>query len=183
MLDLTVNVWVFTILTIGSFILAVLSIVFVFFSLQQNRRMIEEASRPYVSIHLIQGFDQYYLRLHNYGKTSAQIVDFLCDTELNEANIGSNIIPFSNIVGSHITPGDSIVSAANFYRIAQVTDSLNFNLRYLSPVRKKLYFEKVTINLSAISRQEPTADSISESTVPVEQIHSLRDLANLRMNT
>lgn len=68
------------ILCILSFILAAISVVTV--TLRQNNRMIEESTRPYISVYTDEintGNPLFYLIIKNFGKSPAYITKFESD--------------------------------------------------------------------------------------------------------
>lgn len=77
-----VDIWVNTVLCILSFILAVISVVTVVLTLKQNNRMIEESTRPCISVYTDEintGNPFFYLIVKNFGKSPAYITKFESD--------------------------------------------------------------------------------------------------------
>ena len=73
------------ILCILSFILAVISVVTVIITLRQNNRMIEESTRPFISVYTDEinaGDPFFYLVVKNFGKSTAYITKFEYDFNL-----------------------------------------------------------------------------------------------------
>ena len=70
------------ILCVLSFILAVISVVTVVITLRQNNKMIEESTRPVISIYTDEinaGNPLFYLVVKNFGKSPAYIINFIKD--------------------------------------------------------------------------------------------------------
>lgn len=71
--------WINLTLTIASFALAAISVISVILTLQQNNRMIENSTRPYISLYgestTFSAF-QFYLVIRNFGQSSALITNF-----------------------------------------------------------------------------------------------------------
>ena len=74
------------ILCVLSFILAVISVVTVVITLRQNNRMIEESTRPFISVYTDEinaGDPFFYLVVKNFGKSTAYITKFEYDFDFN----------------------------------------------------------------------------------------------------
>lgn len=75
------------VLSILSFCITVISIVFVVLTLKQNAKMIESSTRPYVVIYLDSVTiceQQSYFIIKNFGQSSAEIIDFIYPASLEE---------------------------------------------------------------------------------------------------
>ncbi len=140
------------ILCILSFVLAVISVVTVVITLRQNSKMIEESTRPYISIYLGETYFQQtitYLIIKNYGTSSAIINDFSCDFDLSKCAHNSDIVPFAHIIGSNLSPGEKIVYPIDIQKLSNdpKANKLNFLIEYNSSV--KSYKDSIPLNLAA----------------------------------
>ena len=74
------------ILCVLSFILAAISVVTVVITLRQNNKMIEESTRPFISVYTDEinaGNPFFYLVIKNFGKSTAYITKFEYDFDFN----------------------------------------------------------------------------------------------------
>lgn len=155
---MTTSDWINMSLSILSFILAAISVITVVLTLRQNNKMIEESSRPYISVY---GDDtnfsspQFYIVLKNFGKTGAIIKDFSCDIDLKKYSYVTDWEPFQNIIGTMLAPNQNFICAINSDQMNKDNiDILNFKISYMA--NKKTYTENYVINYKAL-RQEITA--------------------------
>jgi hypothetical protein len=138
-------------LCVLSFFLSAISVVTVVITLRQNSRMIENATRPYLTIycgitdvHAV----QVYLVLRNYGQSGALITDFQCSVDLSKCSlIEGGPIPFQHIVGHTIAPNQVVHFPVNHLRLKALGNSPIFQFKYTA--NGKTYSETVTLNLSA----------------------------------
>ncbi|MBQ1194536.1 MAG: hypothetical protein IIX45_10555, partial [Lachnospiraceae bacterium] len=76
-------------LCILSFLLAAISVLIVIITLRQNNKMLEQASRPVISIYLESVILNekrpiVYLVVKNYGNSTAYMDKFVCDFDLTK---------------------------------------------------------------------------------------------------
>lgn len=140
------------ILCILSFILAVISVITVVITLRQNSKMIEESTRPYISIYFGETYFQQmtaYLIIKNYGASSTIINKFSCDFDLSKCAYDSNIVPFAHIIGTNLSPGEKIIYPIDFRKLPDdhKLNKLNFHVEYSSSV--KSYENTISLNLAA----------------------------------
>ena len=139
------------ILCILSFILAIISVITVVITLKQNHKMIENSTRPYLNIYSkITNFQNqsFYLIIKNMGQTGAKIVNFKCDKDLSKYSFIDKIKPFEHIIGTFLTPGQSIMTNINLNKLKEDNvDNLVFNIEYDSGVKR--YKEEYIINYNA----------------------------------
>jgi len=118
------------------------------FTLRQSNKMIEESSRPIVSVYtntFNPGMPMFYLVVKNYGQSSAQMLEFKTDFD------------FSNCYGTHnsknyiedlskclIAPGQSKTCYLDFTKINR---PVRFSIKYKSAV--KTYREEFVLDLTA----------------------------------
>lgn len=150
---MAISDWINATLCILSLILAVISVVTVAITLRQNHRMIENSTRPYVTIYgAVTAFHatQFYLVLRNYGQSSAQITDFSCNIDLSNLVLEDGLpVPFKHIIGCTLAPGQAIQFPINHLRLRAMDSPLSFTIRY--SFMKKTYEEVVSVNVQSHS--------------------------------
>lgn len=129
-------------------ILSIIAIVISLLTLIQNNRMLEESTKPDISIfkHVIDIAKPYnYFVIKNFGQTGAQIIDIKCNVDLDKYLLRN---PFKYLVGTYVAPNQSFTCVFDIdkfeYRI------LNFEIKYSNPNSKsnKFYTSKITIDLN-----------------------------------
>lgn len=125
-------------LSISSFVLAVLSIVFVVLTIRQNSKMIEESTRPNIVIYgRVTNFGglSYYLVLKNYGNSGATITKFTYSKNLSDFSLQRGQVPFSLMEGIFIAPGQSVISNIDALKIRPDMDPFKFDISYKTKSR------------------------------------------------
>lgn len=165
------------VLCILSFLLAAISVIIVVISIRQNNKMIEESTRPYISIYIesITICEQSsFFVLKNFGHTSATIDLFEYDSVLKEthqANPNFNK-QFDYINGLSLSPGQSKLFQYNVTLLPK--DSISFRIKYSS--FKKHYEESINLNVKNyihIPVPRPTSQ-IPENNA--RQVNTLREI-------
>lgn len=135
---------------ITSFV-GVASIIISALTLRQNSKMIEESTRPVISIYGAMtnfgSMQQFYFVIKNFGQTPATITKFISDYDfsINQAYAGANDHDWlSNLNGAHLAPGQSKICALDYDNIRQ---PVTFTLEYKTTT--KTYNEQITVNLKA----------------------------------
>ena len=145
-------------LSILSLILAVISVITVILTLRQNNKMIEESSRPYITIYgdMTNFSDlQFYIILKNFGKSGAVIKKFSCDVDLSNYNYGITVTPFENIIGTMLAPNQNIVCSIDHRKLSyDNVNILNFDIEY--EFCGKVYTEKCPVNYGAFRKNLTT---------------------------
>lgn len=144
-----VDIWVNTVLCILSFILAVISVVTVVLTLKQNNRMIEESTRPCISVYTDEintGNPFFYLIVKNFGKSPAYITKFESDFDFKGCyKISTDKDYLADLKNAVFAPGQSRICMLDY---AKIDKEVTFTLEYHSGAKKK-YLERFTINLKA----------------------------------
>lgn len=165
------------VLAIMSFLLAVLSLVFVFLTLRQNSKMLEASSRPYVAIYIDSITiceQQSYFILKNSGQTPAEIIDFTYPKVLESTEQMSTLMQeqFSHVKGVTLAPGQSCLLP---YAVSSLPDEyLKFNIKYKS--QTKTYKESYSLHPRKyihIPKSRPESD-IPEN--DARHMHTLREM-------
>lgn len=147
--NMSIETLVNMILCILSFILAAISVVTVAVTLRQNNRMIEESTRPYISVYTDEintGNPLFYLIIKNFGKSPAYITKFESDFDFRGCyKIPTDKDYLGNLKNAVFAPGQSRICMLDYAKIGK---EITFTLEYHSGAKKK-YSEKFTIDLKA----------------------------------
>lgn len=133
----------------ASLLTGIIAIVISVKTLNQNNQMIEESTRPYITIYTGATYFQdtdYFIILKNFGQSGAYITSFNCD-RVFEPSRGLDSIPFQHIVGTHVAPGQSFRYRADSVNLLKNTDPIIFAIEYKSG--NKLYSETISLNILA----------------------------------
>lgn len=137
------------ILCVLSFILAAISVITVVITLRQNNKMIEESTRPVISIYTEEinaGEPFFYLVVKNFGQSPAYITKFEYDFDFNGCyKIRNNKDYLQKLTKSVLAPGQSRICILDYEKINK---EVTFIISYQSSI-KKSYTETFTIDLKA----------------------------------
>jgi hypothetical protein len=143
-LSTTINL----VLAVSSFVLAVVSVVTVIITLLQNSKMIEESTRPVISIYTTSinpGVPMLYLVVKNFGHSPAYMQKFETDFDFSNCYkhaAGRNYIEdFSKCV---LAPGQSRTCLLDY---SKLSDPVKFSIAYKSS--SKTYTEELLVDLTA----------------------------------
>lgn len=135
---------------IAALAVGIISIVISVFSLRQNSKMLEESTRPVISIYGAMtniGISQHYLVIKNFGQTPATITKFDYDFDfLNQhAYAGKSDTDWlKSLVTANLSPGQSMICALNYENINK---PVTFTIEYIT--QTKTYNEQLKVNLRA----------------------------------
>ncbi len=136
------------VLCILSFLLAAISVITVVITLRQNNRMIENSTRPYITIYSrVTNFSSpsYYIVLKNSGQSGATIESLITDIDLIYYSFSDEHRPFDNIKDTFVAPGQTIVCNLDPIKMSkEKVDKINFKIEYSTNIKK--YDETYTIN-------------------------------------
>lgn len=135
---------------ITSLITSIVAIAISVKTLRQNSRMIEESSRPYISVYVGTTFFSNtvtYLIIKNFGASSAVITDFSADIDFSTCSYDNDHIPFEHIVGVQLCPSESIQFPVDSYKLSKSAKTFNIFIKYKS--KEKEYCEKISVNFDA----------------------------------
>lgn len=133
---------------IASLTTSIIAIVISIKTLKQSSQMIEESTRPYLAIYLNRANFQSprsYLILKNFGQSGALVTYIACDQDLSAYSYDENYVPFNNLVGSFIAPGQSFVYCINSQKIGSDPKDLLFAIQYTA--NKNHYSDHFTVHL------------------------------------
>lgn len=133
-------------------LLSIVSIIISVVTLRQNHKMIEESSRPIISIYTqrIYYYDSshFYLVVKNFGQSTAYMTKFVTDKDFKKfyaiKNSRNYIDDLNNCV---IAPGQCRICHLDYNSIQE---PVHFSIAYHSGANpKKIYSEEITIDLKA----------------------------------
>lgn len=137
------------VLCVLSFILAAISVVTVVITLRQNSKMIEESTRPAISVYTDEinaGTPFFYLIIKNFGKSPAYITKFEYDFDFKGCyRIRNDKDYLKSLNNAVLAPGQSKICTLDYEKIDK---EVTFALEYRSGAGK-VYSEKFTIDLKA----------------------------------
>lgn len=137
------------ILCVLSFILAAISVVTVVITLRQNNKIIEESTRPVISVYtdeINMGNPFFYLIVKNFGKSPAYITKFEYDFDFKGCyKIRNDKDYLKGLNNAVLAPGQSRICTLDY---AKIDKEVTFTLEYHSGA-KKVYSDKFTIDLKA----------------------------------
>lgn len=162
-----------------SFFTSILAIVISVKTLQQNSKMIEDSSRPYIGIYgsgvYIQN-SNYYLIVKNFGNSSATIHSFTYDFDIAKFTFRNpnSSEPFQFIEGSTIMPGQAFYSLIDFNKAHNLTRLVNFHIVYSSGCHT--YEDDICLNLSAnignfVTHSTKKDDELSVISETLQEMH------------
>lgn len=135
---------------IVSSIISVISIIIAILTLKQNSKMIEESTRPYISIYSETTYFEstdYYLIIKNFGSSGAKITKFSSEIDLLECSLDNSHRPFENIENTFLAPNQSLKCNLDAYKMhKKKIGSLEFHIEYQSG--RKKYSDDFSINLA-----------------------------------
>lgn len=134
---------------IASFITGIVAIVISVITLRQNSKMIEESSRPFLSIYgesINSGSPVFYIVIKNFGSSTAYIKKFEYDYDFSPVYLSthSNRDFLKNLQNSVIAPNQARICALDYSKLDK---PITFKLSYSSGV--KTYHDEMTIDLKA----------------------------------
>lgn len=134
-----------------SSLIALIAVVISIATLQQNRNMLEESTRPYIVVYVTETNFQSptkYLVVKNFGQTGALITKFKTDPDLLFYSRVDNRRPFGKIENSFLAPGQSHVCNIDFEK-ARRNCNVSFEIMY--ETKFKTYADSTTLSLIAES--------------------------------
>lgn len=119
-----------------SFLTGAIAIIISIATLRQNNRMLEESSRPVLSIYSKYVDGILYIIIKNFGRTLAKIDKVVCNHEfsLNETMHGIEGNIFDSIIGSSIAPEQKIICPFISHKLSEY--KFNFYIEYHSSTHK-----------------------------------------------
>lgn len=135
---------------ITSLITSIVAIVISVKTLKQNSEMIEESTRPYISMYIGTTYfssTTMYLIMKNYGSSSAIITDFSCTYDLSQLAYDGKSVPFAHIVGSNLCPGESLQFPINARDLPDDVTKMDIKITYKSG--SNMYTENTVINFAS----------------------------------
>lgn len=145
-MDISVKVNI--VLSIMSFVLAAISVVTVVVTLMQNSRMIENSSRPYITIYFDytqMGEPTGYFVIKNFGSSSAMVQSIEYNDSIRQHPRTFSDLPaiFDGLVGNSVSPGQKYLAPFKFYDYSG--GPAVFDITYT--FNHKRYSERFVINV------------------------------------
>lgn len=145
--DLTPSDYIELFAALSAVFIGIVSIIISLLTLRQNSKMIEEESRPYITVYGAStnlSSPKYYVVVKNFGKSGAIIDQFSYTPELHQFR--DSKIPFQHMVGTFIAPGHSFYVPVDL-RDKEYVSKIKFFIRY--HCGKKHYSEDALLNIDA----------------------------------
>ncbi|WKY45972.1 hypothetical protein Q5O14_07720 [Eubacteriaceae bacterium ES2] len=130
-----------------SSLIALIAVAISIATLQQNRNMIEESTRPYIAVYVtdIDFTTQVrYLIVKNFGQTGAKIISFKTSPDLLNITLNPGVRPFGKIENSFLSPNQYHLCAIDFDKCREFPD-VTVEIAYES--KHSSYSDKYTLNL------------------------------------
>ena len=149
--DVKIQVIVQAIGIIASLITSIVAIIISIKTLKQNSKTLEESTRPYVTMYydviIFESDDiNEYLILKNFGQTGTNITKFQCDSDLSLLSPFDGFLPFQNIKGTFLAPGQSLKCVINTKKNNTAVKPIKLHIEYCSG--KKNYKEEIEISFN-----------------------------------
>lgn len=159
-----------------SALVGIISVIIAVLTLQQNNKMIEESTRPYVAIYL--GYANFqnsnlYLVIKNFGSTGATIDSFKPSFDIGTISHIESKPLFEGIENSFIAPNQSYRAVIDLHKLKEKTTE-EFFIKYSTPF--KSYEETFKINFGSYSNIVVTRASTKENELKIIS-YSLQDIA------
>lgn len=169
--SLTPSDWIQLTGIIISTITSIVTFVISTFALWQNSKMIEDSSRPVISVYtqriIYNNKASLYLVIKNFGHSTAYMTKFWTDTDFSKSygfNAPRNYLEDLN--HCIIAPGQSRICYLDY---TSIPESVRFSLSYHSNSKKgKIYSEDFTIDLKAavsMPTEGPASNTASDSRI------------------
>ena len=125
----------------ASLITGIVAIIISVKTLKQNSKMIEESTRPYITIYFqttTVRTQRPYFVIKNFGNTGATISSITCDYDLKKCSVDSCATLFSHIANTFLAPQQSIPCSVNIKNIIDEENFLTFKIEYLQCIKNIL---------------------------------------------
>lgn len=126
-------------------VISIISICIAAYACYQNYKINKEALRSYVYLYVVSTKNATYIKVKNFGKTSAKIIGFNTDINVNEARQNSKFPDYFPLVGL-----TNIHLAPNASKIALIENKyLNckhwMSVTYIDEISNKTYVHKIEL--------------------------------------
>lgn len=150
-------------------------------TLKQNQKMIEDSTRPYITVYSdITFFQQsmFYIIIKNFGNSGAIITEFRTDKDLQELMPKGRQNPFAHMKGAVLAPGQCYRTAVSMPDAKTRLDKVTFHIKYKSSTHE--YVEKVPLKIEASNDQLYVRASTEGQELKIIS-YALQDLAEKHM--
>lgn len=149
-------------LSVLSLLLAIISVITVILTLKQNSKMIESATRAYISVYgdsINNNSIKFYIVIKNFGQSSAKITSFECDTDLVLFSFKNDRIPFLHMQGTSMAPNQAYkCNLQHTLLFNSGIEQINFKISY--ECNNKIYNDTFCIILKSFSDLIRTRDNV-----------------------
>lgn len=149
-LQLDISDWINVAAVIVALLVGVISIIIALLTLRQNSKMIEESTRPYITVYSdCTNFQDvhYHVILKNFGNTGAVITKFETSCDLGDLIRNNFRKPFEHIVGTFVAPNQSFKAILDIAYVKNPPHKIDFQIEYQTS--NKTYSEFITLNIAA----------------------------------
>lgn len=166
------------ILAIATILLSITSIVIVIISLNQNSKMLESTTRPYINIYGTSTYyskeKDYYFIIKNFGNSSGKIASITSDEDLSKLAIKGFASPFSFINGLVLSPSQGYQILVDHNALREINkDCISITINYEG--LGKTYTESTTINIRYLLKNV----NVRSGSNPIETISGvIQDISN-----
>lgn len=150
-------------------------------TLKQNQKMIEDSTRPYITVYSDFTFFQqslFYIIIKNFGSSGAVITEFKTDEDLQDLMPEGSPKPFAYMQGAFLAPGQHYQTAINIPDAKALLDKVTFHIKYKSSTHE--YVEDVTLKIKASSDQRQARASTKGQELKIIS-YALQDLVEKHM--
>ena len=147
----------------ASLITGIVAIIISIKTLKQNSKMIEESTRPYITIYFqttTVRTPRAYFVIKNFGNTGATISSITCDYDLKKCSLDSRATLFTHISNTFLAPQQSIPCRVDIGNIVDENISLTFKIKYFTMNKK--YSEVFVMNPLAFNDFPSVRDSSTD---------------------
>lgn len=147
------------ILACSTITLASISTIILIVSINQNKRALENSTRPSINIYGIATYfsreKEYFFIIKNYGATTGKILSISADTDLSTFALDGFSSPFSFISGLTLSPNQSYSIALNKNKFKNF-ESESISITVVYEGNNKKYTEKTLINVKYLQKSVVT---------------------------
>ena len=177
-LDLSLSDIIDIVGIIVSLITSMIAIVISVKTLKQSAKMIEESTRPHISISIQSLHDLKFFVLKNFGNSTAKIIGFETNVDFKYCGFDDEHLPFSHIANTYLHPGERILSPINqMHKLTNKYTFLIFDITYIAS--GKAYTEHMEINLPSLADHANLRETVKIENASVVTAEALQDIAKI----
>ncbi len=164
------------ILSIISLLIALIAVLISLATLQENRNMIEESTKPYVVVYArVANFEgpRYYIIVKNFGTTGAKIINFKVDFDLSKYSYDDERTPFEHLENSFLAPNQSVICNIDPLKYCRNPHPIVFDVTY--GTKRNQYNDVYNINIQSEMDNIQTRASTKDKELKIIS-YTLQDL-------